>query len=158
MITNEHVIDAATTIKVTLKSGQQYNASVTSSDTNIDLAILKLSGNLPNLTPATLGTTGDIIIGVSVIAAGFPIGLELPGPASFSRGIVSAIRTVSSQRYVQTDATINAGSSGGGLFTLDAKLIGLTSSAILPPGQDVDGIGLAIPVDIIQTFIQKNLK
>ena len=158
VITNEHVIDAASTVKVTLKSGQQYTASVVSSDTNVDLAILKLNGNPPNLTSATLGTPADIIIGVSVIAAGFPVGLDLPGPASFSRGIVSAIRTVSSQKYVQTDATINAGSSGGGLFTLDAKLIGLTSSAILPRGQDVDGIGLAIPVDTIQTYIQKNLK
>ena len=158
VITNQHVIASATSIKVTLMNGQQYSATAINGDRTLDLAILKLSGNLGTLPVATLGTSKDIVIGTSVVAAGFPEGLDLPGPASFSRGIVSAKRTVSGQNYVQTDATINPGSSGGGLFTLDDKLIGITSSALLSLGQDVDGLGLAIPVDVVQTYIQNNLR
>jgi serine protease Do len=158
LITNQHVIDSATSIGVTLKDGKMINATVVSSDATLDLAILKLSGTFSNLPAATLGTNQDAVIGSSVIAAGFPVGLDLPGPASFSRGIVSAKRTIDNQDFIQTDATINPGSSGGGLFTLDNKLIGITTSEVVPPGQEIDGLGLAIPVDTVQKYIQNKLK
>jgi serine protease Do len=158
IITNQHVIDSATSIKVTLMNGQQYNATAVNADKTLDLAILKLSSNFGTLTAASLGSKENIVIGVSVIAAGYPEGLDLPGPASFTRGIVSATRTISGQNFVQTDATVNPGSSGGGLFTLDNKLIGITSSAVLSREHDIDGLGLAIPIDVVQTHIQNNLK
>lgn len=158
IITNQHVIDSATSIGVTLKDGKMTEATVFSSDSTLDLAILKLSGTFSNLPASTLGTNQDAVIGASVIAAGFPVGLDLPGPASFSRGIVSAKRTIDNQDFVQTDATINPGSSGGGLFTLDNKLIGITTSEVVPPGQEIDGLGLAIPVDTVQKYIQNNIK
>jgi S1-C subfamily serine protease len=159
IITNQHVIDNATSITITLSNDKRYPATVTSSDVNIDLAILKLSGSPSNLPVAVLGSTGDIVIGGIVIAAGFPLGTILPGPASFTQGIVSAIRTVQGQRYIQTDVTINPGNSGGALVNrTNAKIIGITTAGLIPPGQDIEGLGLAIPVDVIQTYIQNNLK
>ena len=158
VLTNQHVIDGANSIFVTLKDSKKYPATVQSSDSKLDLAMLKLSGDFSNLPEVILGNTSNIVIGVSVVAAGFPAGLDLPGPASFSRGIVSAKRNLDGQDFVQTDATINPGSSGGGLFTLDNKLIGITSSEILPPGQPINGLGLAIPVDVVQSYIAANLK
>jgi S1-C subfamily serine protease len=159
LITNQHVIDSATSITVTLSNNKQYPATVNSIDANIDLAILKLTGSPSNLPVATLGSASDIVIGGVVIAAGFPIGLILPGPASFTQGIVSAMRDVQGQTYIQTDVTINPGSSGGALVNrTNARVIGITTAGLLPPGQDIEGLGLAIPVNVIQTYIQNNLK
>lgn len=159
IITNEHVIDSATSIIITLNNSQQYPATITGSDTNVDLAILKLTGSPSNLTAAVLGSLSDITVGGVVVAAGFPLGSELPGPASFSQGIVSAIRNLSGQNYIQTDVAINPGNSGGALVNRNnGKVIGITSARVLPPGQSVVGIGLAIPIDVIQTFIQNDLK
>ncbi len=158
ILTNQHVIDKATAINVTLKSGQKYTASVTASDANLDLAILKLNGAPSNLSAATLGSMSDVIVGEDVVAAGFPLGSDLPGPASFTRGIVSAMRTLGTDRYIQTDVTINPGSSGGMLATLSGKVIGVTSAGIVPPRIDAENVGLAIPVDVFQPYIQKILK
>ena len=159
VVTNEHVTDKATTINVTLSTNQQYPATVTASDSTLDLALLKLTGSPANLPVATLGTTGDIIIGGLVVAAGFPLGHELPGPASFTQGIVSAMRTLGGQKYIQTDVAINPGNSGGALVNRNnGRVIGITTASVLPQGELVIGIGLAIPIDIIQNYIQNNLK
>jgi len=158
VMTNQHVIDSTTSINVTLMNGRQYSATVTSSDVNLDLAILKLSGNISNLPAAILGSDADVIVGEDVVAVGFPLGLDLPGPASFTKGIVSAIRTMDNSTYIQTDVTINPGSSGGCLVTLSGKVIGITSAGIVPPRVDAENVGLAIPVDVFQPYIQNNLK
>ncbi len=159
IITNQHVIDQANSISVLLSTNQQLSATVTSSDSNIDLAILKLSGGPSNLPVATLGTVSDIVIGGIAVAAGFPLGSDLPGPASFTQGIVSAIRTIDGQRYVQSDVQINPGNSGGALINRNnGRVIGITAADILPQNQDIEGIGLAIPIDVFQTYIQNNLK
>jgi serine protease Do len=158
IITNEHVIDAATTINVVLSDNRQFSATVKAIDTILDLAILQLNNSPSNLQVASLGTTSDIVVGETVIAGGFPLGTDLPGPASYTRGIVSATRNVQGQNYVQTDAVINPGNSGGALVTSNGKVIGITTSSVLPQGLDVEGIALAIPIDIINTYIQNNVK
>jgi S1-C subfamily serine protease len=159
LITNEHVIDSATSITITLSNNRTYPAAVIASDANIDLAILKLTGSPVNLSVAELGSSGDIAVGGVVVAAGFPLGSQLPGPASFTQGIVSAIRTLDGQKYIQTDVQINPGSSGGALVARNSgRVIGITSAKLLPPRQNIVGIGLAIPIDVIQTYIQSNLK
>jgi serine protease Do len=159
LITNGHVIEKANSIRITLSNDQQYSATVISSDANIDLAILKLTGSPPNLAAAVLGSTADIIVGGVVIAAGFPLGIDLPGPASFTQGIVSATRTLDGQKYIQSDVQINPGNSGGALVNRsNGKIIGITTAGILPQNQDIEGIGLAIPIDVIQKYIQDNLK
>jgi serine protease Do len=155
LVTNQHVIDGASTITVTLNSNQQYGATVASSDSNLDLAVIKLTGGPNNLSAAVLGAASDIVIGGSAVAAGFPLGGDLPGPASFTQGIVSAIRTLNGQRFVQTDTQINPGNSGGALVNrTNGKVIGITTAGIVPRGQDIEGIGLAVPIDVVQTYLQ----
>jgi serine protease Do len=158
VITNEHVIDSATTIVVTINDGKQYPASVSSSDTNIDLALLKITNSPTGLAVAQLGSLSDVVVGASVLAAGYPLGPTLPGPASFTRGIISAERTLDGQRYIQSDVAINPGNSGGALVTTTGKVIGITSASVLPKGEVVIGIGLAIPIDVVQAYINNNLK
>jgi S1-C subfamily serine protease len=93
------------------------------------------------------------------MAAGFPLGPNLPGPPSYTQGVVSAVRTLNGQKYIQSDVQINPGNSGGAMVArTTGKVIGITADGVLPPGQDVEGIGLAIPIDVIQAYIQNNLK
>jgi serine protease Do len=158
IITNAHVVESATKITITASDGQQYPASVSSSDATLDLAILKIPNSPPGLMAAVLGSASDIVVGGTVTAAGFPLGSSLPGPASFTRGIVSAIRNLGGQNYIQSDVAINPGNSGGALVTNSGKVIGITSSEVLPRGITVVGIGLAVPIDVIQTYINNNLK
>jgi serine protease Do len=158
VLTNQHVIDQTNSINVTLSNGQQHSATVTASDSNLDLAILKLSGNLTNLPTVTLGTAGDIVVGEDVIAMGFPLGTDLPGPVSITRGIISAQRTLDNSQYIQTDVTINPGNSGGCLITMSGRVIGVTTAGVVPPGVDAENIGLAVPVTTFQPYIQNNLK
>ncbi len=155
LVTNQHVIDSATSITVTLNSNQQYGATVVSSDSTLDLAVVKLTNSASNLPTAVLGSLSDIVIGGVAVAAGFPLGADLPGPASFTQGIVSAIRTLNGQRFVQTDTQINPGNSGGALVNrTSGKVIGITTAGIVPRGQDIEGIGLAIPIDVVLTYLQ----
>ena len=158
VITNEHVIDNSTTITVTVHDGLQYPATIKASDTTVDLALLKLTNSPANLQVALMGSTSDVIIGSNVVAAGYPLGPDLPGPASFTRGIISAVRTLDGRKYIQTDVAINPGNSGGALVTNSGKVIGITTAVVIPRGELVVGIGLAIPIDVIQTYIQNNLK
>jgi serine protease Do len=158
IITNAHVVEGATSVQVTLHNEQEYGATVVSSDSNIDLAIIKLTDAPPNLPVAILGTEADIVTGGVAVAAGFPLGPGLPGPASFTQGIVSAIRILDNQRFVQTDVQINPGNSGGALLDRSTgKVIGITTAGVILAGQDVEGIGLAIPIDVIRTYIQDNI-
>jgi serine protease Do len=157
-LTNHHVIDSATSINVTLMNGQQMPATVKTSDVNLDLAICKLNSSRTDFPVLSLGVASDIVVGADVVAIGFPLGTDLPGMASFTHGIVSAIRTIDNSRYIQTDATINPGNSGCALVNYEMKAIGITSSAVLPSGLDIENIGLAIPCDVAQAYINNNLK
>jgi serine protease Do len=158
IITNEHVISGAQSITVTLKDGTSFSATVTGSDTNQDLAVLKLTTNRTNFPVMTTGTLADAIVGENVMAAGFPGGTDLPGPATFTAGIVSAFRTYQNSKYIQTDAQISPGNSGGCLITLSGKMIGVLTAGITPPRQDFEGINLAIPIDQVSAFIAKYVK
>ncbi len=159
VMTNEHVIDKATSITVTLSDDTQYQATVTSSDAHLDLAIIKLTGSPSGLPAAVLGSTSDVVVGGVVVAAGFPLGPGLPGPASLTQGIVSAIRNVNGQKYIQSDVVINPGNSGGALVARSSgKVIGITSAGVISGGEDVEGINLAIPIDVMLDYIQANLK
>jgi S1-C subfamily serine protease len=140
-----------------LNSNQEYPATPKASDSNLDLAILKVGGD-PDLPAAELGNSSDIIVGEEVITAGFPLGQDLPGPVSFSQGIISALRTLNNKQFIQTDSTINPGNSGGALARkLDAKIIGIITAKVAPQGQVVENIGLAIPIDVIRTYLDSNL-
>jgi serine protease Do len=155
VLTNQHVIDNAVSIKVTLMQGDTYSASLVGSDANRDLALLKMDSNRSDFPEAKLGSTSDIIVGDGVMAAGFPLGFELSGPASFTVGIVSAVRILNGLRFIQSDVATNPGSSGGCLFDLDGVVIGITTEAVLDKDIDAELINLSIPIDEARVFIDK---
>lgn len=157
VITNHHVISGATQMVVTLMNGDSYNATVVGSESTRDLALLKLSANRSDFATVTLGTMADAVVGGDVLVAGFPLGTSLPGPVSFNKGIVSALRTYNGLSFVQTDAPVNPGNSGGCLVTMQGKVIGITVAGIVPPTIDAEGINLAIPINDVEAFIKKTL-
>jgi len=155
VLTNQHVIDSTTSLTITA-GGQKYNATIIASDTARDLALLKIQSALTDFPTVTLGTASDIVAGATVLALGFPLGEEFVGPVTVTAGVISALRNIGGLNFVQNDAAINPGNSGGCLVTLDGRMIGVTSAGY-DTGNDVDMINLAIPVDDVRVFLQKNL-
>lgn len=156
IITNNHVIEGATSIVVTLASGDQYNAQLVGSDSQTDLAVIKIDAN--NLVPATIGDSDSLQVGDAAIAIGNPLG-ELGG--TVTTGIISALDreiTVENETMtlLQTDAAINPGNSGGGLFDGNGNLIGIVNAKESQTG--IEGLGFAIPIngalDIIDELIE----
>ena len=145
VLTNNHVVERGTRLRVGLLDGREFTARVVGADPSSDLAVLKLqtSEKLP-FVPA--GRSDDLLIGETVIAIGNPFGLS----HTVTTGVVSAVhrnfkagdRTLFD--FVQTDASINPGNSGGPLLDIDGRLIGI-NTAIL--GERSAGIGFAIPID-----------
>ena len=155
IVTNHHVIEDANSITVRTRSGEEYNASLIGSDEQSDLAVLKIDAT--GLTPAVLGDSTTLEVGDLAIAIGNPLG-ELGG--SVTSGIISALdreMTIDGQTMtlLQTDAAVNPGNSGGGLFNANGDLIGIVNAK--SSGENVEGIGFAIPIstatDIIDELI-----
>jgi putative serine protease PepD len=178
IVTNNHVVSGAgtgATITVTLASGKTVAATVLATDPSADLALVKASG-VSGLSAATLGDSDSVLVGDAVVAIGNEYGLA----GSASAGIVSALhRTITvggteSSPYgqqsvsdsagttysdaIQTDAAINEGDSGGALFDMSGRVIGI-SAAIATTGSSSGsvGIGFAIPIDTVKQFIDKSL-
>ena len=156
ILTNQHVIDQATSIQVTLMSGDIISATVEASNINLDVAVLKLNSNRTDFPVAAIGSSSDVVVGEDVLTAGFPLGTDLPGPVTFTRGIISAKRYDPDigLNYIQIDAAINPGNSGGGLFNLNGKLVGIPSYGIEPAMIDAEDLNLAIPMEIALPLIQ----
>jgi S1-C subfamily serine protease len=149
VLTNYHVIEGATSVDITLMNGQTYNATVIETDEDGDLAVLKFSSTRTDFPEAVLGSSADITIGEEVITIGYALGL--PGQATFSKGIVSAVRTLYSYEWIQTDAAVNPGNSGGPLVNLKGEVIGINTWG--PAGN----INFAIPIDVAKLFIQATI-
>ncbi len=156
--TNAHVVSGAQSISATLMDGTVLPATVVASSTSQDLALLKLTSGRTDFPVVTLGTMADVAVGKSVMAAGFPGGTNLPGPATFTEGVVSALRTYAGARYIQTDTPINPGNSGGCLFTLDGRMVGIPSAGLVPTGKDFENINFVIPIDMVSAFLAQSLK
>ncbi|HQT45743.1 MAG: hypothetical protein B7X08_01260 [Acidocella sp. 20-63-7] len=143
ILTNNHVIDGATTITVTFQDGTILPATVIGRDPTADIAVLKVDAGHP-LAFVTFGDSGKLRVGDWVMAIGNPYGL----PGSTSSGIVSALdRNINENTFddfIQTDAAINRGNSGGPLFNMQGEVIGVDSAIYSPSGGSV-GIGFAIP-------------
>jgi serine protease Do len=148
IITNNHVIEDADEIKVTLSDEKDYPARIIGTDVKTDLALLKIEVD-HDLPVAELGDSDDLEVGDWVIAIGNPFGLE----RTVTAGIVSARgRVIGSGPYddfIQTDASINPGNSGGPLFNVDGEVVGI-NTAIVASGQ---GIGFAIPVNMAKDLL-----
>lgn len=152
VLTNNHVVEGATSVEITLMSGGRYDATVVASDEDRDLAILEIISNRTDFPEAVLGSSENLLIGEDVVVAGYPYGYYLEGRATFTKGIVSAFRTVDDYDWVQYDAPMNLGNSGGPLVNLKGEVIGINTW-----GFDYEGVNFAIPIDEAKLFIQDNI-
>ncbi len=147
ILTCHHVVDGASSIKVTLNSGAQYEAALVGSDAASDLAVIKIAP-IGKLTYAKQGNSAELLVGEHVVAIGNPLG-TLGG--TVTQGIISAternIRMTDGtvMKLLQTDTAINSGNSGGGLFNLAGELIGIVNAKYAAEG--VEGLAFAIPID-----------
>ena len=151
IITNNHVIEEADEIVVNFSDGSKYDATVIGRDPKTDIAVLKINADKA-LPFVPMGNSSAARVGDWVIAIGNPFGLG----GSLSAGVISAInRDINAGPYdsfIQTDAAINRGNSGGPLFNLDGEVIGVNSAIISPSGGSV-GIGFSIPADLASSVI-----
>lgn len=144
VVTNEHVILRGGRIRVTLSDEREFEARLIGTDSDSDLAVLKVEAE-DALPAATLGDSGSILIGETVIAIGNPFGLS----HTVTSGVVSAVgRSLKTENqtfydFIQTDASINPGNSGGPLLNLEGDLIGINTAIY----QKAQGIGFAIPAN-----------
>lgn len=151
IITNHHVIENTSRARVTFQDGRVYAAEVVGSDPLTDLAVLAIDAR--GLVPIQIGTTTGLLIGDTAVAVGNPLGLR--GGASLTVGVISAFDRevfIGSDRLfgmLQTDAPITQGSSGGALVDDKGRLIGITS-AIGVSSAGAEGIGFAIPVELVK--------
>ena len=151
IVTNNHVVENASDIQVTFTDGLKLEAELIASDAETDLALLKVDAN--NLPFLEFGDSDTAKVGNWVMAIGNPHGLG----GTVTAGIVSARGRMLGGRYddfIQTDASINRGNSGGPLFDLDGKVIGVNSMIISPSGGSI-GIGFAIPSNLANNIIQQ---
>lgn len=151
IVTCEHVISGGQTVYVCLQDGTEYQAQVVGKDAQTDVAILKVDAK--NLPAATLGFSKQTAVGENVFAVGNPLGEFI---CSVSTGIVSGLdRTLDldglNLTLMQTDAAVNPGNSGGGLFNARGELIGIINAKTQSIG--VEGLGFAIPIDSVKTVI-----
>jgi len=149
IVTNRHVVNGALKIRVRLPDGRDIPAKLLGADAITDIALLKVNAILPALL---LGTSQSVSVGDPVIAIGNPFGLG----QSVSAGIISARgRTLEEDPYIdflQTDAAINHGNSGGPLMSPDGTVVGVTSAIFSPSGGSV-GLGFAIPAETVASVI-----
>lgn len=155
IVTNHHVISGASKISVTLHNGDTYDATVIGSDSDYDVAVLKVDAK--DLTPVTLGDSTNVNVGDTVLAVGNPLG-ELT--FSMSQGIVSCCdRAINVDgtpfNMIQVDASINPGNSGGPLFNEYGEVVGIVSAKYSSyASQSVEGLGFAIPINDVAAMIQ----
>ncbi len=151
ILTNNHVVSGAQTIKVYLQDDTEYDAKLVGTDQKTDLAVIKIEAT--GLTPVKMGDSDALVVGEDVVAIGNPLG-ELRGTAT--SGMVSALsRTITigneEMTLLQTDAAINPGNSGGGLFNARGELIGIINAKVAATA--TEGLGFAIPVNSAKQII-----
>lgn len=154
IVTNQHVVANASSINVTLYNGDTYPATLVGSDSDYDVAVLKI--NAKDLPAVTLGNSTDVNVGDNVMAIGNPLG-ELT--FSMSSGIVSCVnRAINVEgtpfNMIQVDASINPGNSGGPLMNLYGEVVGIVSAKYSSYADTtVEGLGFAIPINDVQSII-----
>src|SRR5829696_300678 len=154
IITNQHVVEGATSISVRFWNGKTYKAELVGSDPSTDLAVIKVDAPASVLTPLTLADSNAVAVGDNVVAIGSPFGLE----NTVTSGIVSALHrqmtspnNFSIDDSIQTDAAINHGNSGGPLLNAEGKVIGVNAQIESDSGDNA-GVGFAIPSDTVPSI------
>jgi putative serine protease PepD len=155
IVTNQHVVDGAESIKVTFWNGKTYDAHVIGTDASTDLAVIKVDAPASMIHPLEVGDSSALQVGDGVVAIGSPFGLE----ETVTSGIVSALhRTMTTPSNftisdsIQTDAAINHGNSGGPLLNTAGKVIGVTSQIRSDSGGN-EGVGFAIPSNTVRSVV-----
>ena len=156
VITNHHVIDGADEIKVTLKDGREVKAKKIGEDQQSDIALLQIKAD--GLTEIKLANSEQLRVGDFAIAIGNPFGLG----QTVTSGIISALgrsglNIENIENFIQTDAAINSGNSGGALVNLKGELIGINTAILGPNGGNI-GIGFAIPSNMVRDLSEQILK
>ena len=154
IVTNNHVIEGARELIVSLADGRTLNAELVGADEMTDIAVVKVDAK--NLPTAKFGDSDDVLVGEPAIAIGNPMGLEFQG--SVTVGVISALnRTLElSDRRVklfQTDAAISPGNSGGALVNADGEIIAINSAKLAADG--VEGMGFAIPINTVKEIVDE---
>lgn len=156
ILTNSHVVRGMDTILVQMTDGREFQAKVLGDDPKTDLAVLKIDAtNLPYLI---LGNSDDVEVGEPVAAIGNPFGLR----GTLTAGVISAksrnnLDIVQNEDFIQTDAAINEGNSGGGLLRLNSEVIGINSAIATNNSSGFTGIGFAIPSNMAKRVLEEIL-
>jgi serine protease Do len=160
IVTNNHVVDGATNITVTLNNRKNFKAKVIGTDPNTDLALIKIDDK--NLPVMTIGNSDDSKLGQWVLAIGYPLNLDV----TVTEGIISAksrniginrLGSAPVESFIQTDAAVNPGSSGGALININGELIGI-NSAIASPTGSYAGYAYSIPSNLMKKVIGDIMK
>ncbi len=151
VVTNNHVVDNATKIQVQLSDGRRYDGKVIGKDPRSDIALVQLI-NAKNLTVIKIADSDNLRVGDYTVAIGNPYGLG----ETVTSGIVSALgrsglNVENYENFIQTDAAINRGNSGGALVNLNGELIGINTAILAPDGGNI-GIGFAIPSNMVKNL------
>jgi putative serine protease PepD len=157
VVTNQHVVDGATSVKVQFFDGKTVSATVVGTDPSTDVAVLKVASLPSNVKPLTTGSSSSLQVGDGVVAIGAPFGL----PETVTTGIVSALdRDIQAPNNftisgaIQTDAAINHGNSGGPLLNLQSQVVGVNAQIESDSGGN-DGVGFAIPSDTVKSIADR---
>src|SRR5262245_10604579 len=157
VLTNHHVIDGAEEIKVEMANNNRYDAKVIGDDPRSDLAVLKIDAN--NLPMLTLGDSDRVRVGDVVLAVGNPLGIGETVTAGIisAKGRTTGLSDGAFESFLQTDAPINQGNSGGALVATSGELIGINSQIVSPTGGNI-GIGFAIPANMARSVAEQLIK
>jgi S1-C subfamily serine protease len=157
VVTNQHVVDGASSVSVRFWNGQSYDAEVVGTDPSTDIAVLDVDAPVSLLDPIAVGDSSDVRVGDTVVAIGSPFGLE----QTVTSGIVSALhRTMTAPNdfsindSIQTDAAINHGNSGGPLLNSRGQVIGVNAQIESDSGGN-DGVGFAIPSNTVKSVVSQ---
>jgi Do/DeqQ family serine protease len=153
VITNNHVVDGADNIRIALSDGREFPAKVTFKDNRLDLAILKIDATNITFPAMPIGDSDAVDVGDLVLAIGNPFGVGQTVTSGIVSGLArNKIGEGDFSYFIQTDASINPGNSGGALINMKGELIGI-NSAIMSRDGGSNGIGFAIPVNLVKVFI-----
>ena len=164
VLTNYHVVEGGNSYQVLMPNGEKVDATLTGTDSALDLAVLQVNEQADALVPVSIGSTANLKVGSTVIAIGNPGGEELAN--TVTQGIVSALNrssasssnTTRNVNYIQHDASISSGNSGGGLFDFQGNLVGINTLKMASNGYSsgsYEGLGFAIPVETAYPIAQQ---
>jgi putative serine protease PepD len=160
VVTNQHVVDSAASVRVTTSDGSTYDARVLGTDPSTDLAVIEVDAPAGALEPLDLGDSGALSVGDQVVAIGSPFGLQ----TTLTSGVVSALdrRITAPDGFsigaaIQTDAAINHGNSGGPLLNMSSQVVGVNSQIESDSGGS-DGVGFAIPSNTVKSVVSSILE